>query len=185
MRLIRTPLPVKLFIGMISPDPALFSDCREILCAAFGPTDLESKAIPWDVTDYYRKEMGSSLLRKFLFFRELIDPGKLPQVKRFTCGIEAKFAVISGSGPRRRINLDPGYLTEAKVILATTKDFAHRCYIGENIFAEVTLQFSNRERSFISLDHTYFDFRSEGYKCLFNTARGMLREKISGLKKRD
>jgi hypothetical protein len=39
----------------------------------------------------------------------------------------------------RPLNLDPGYLTEAKLVLATTKDRNHRLYLDRGIFAEVTL----------------------------------------------
>ncbi len=86
------------------------------------------------------------------------------------------------SGIRRRINLDPGYITEAKVVLASTKDFSHRVYIGENIYAEVTLRYSSKERSFTSCDHTFFDFRTEAYRLLFNTARYLLRERLKQIR---
>lgn len=164
---------------MLSPEPVLFSECAEILSAAYGAIDLESEIMPWEITDYYREEMGSGILRKFVFLKELINPGILPEIKCFTNSVEERFAAASSSGPRRRINLDPGYLTEAKVILATTKDFSHRIYIGKDIYAEVTLQYSSKEQGFTSLDHTYYDFRTGTYKKLFNEARQLLRERLN------
>ncbi len=176
---IRTALPAKLFIGMLSPEPLFFSECAAIMCAEYGPIDLESDVMPWEITDYYREELGSRIFRKFIFLKELIDPATLSKIKLFTNTIEDRFALPASPGSRRRINIDPGYLTEAKVVLASTKDFSHRLYIGENIYAEVTLKYSSNERSFIALDHTYFDFRTDIYKKLFNKARNILREGLN------
>ncbi len=182
MGVIRNPIPVKLFAGMLSPEPALLVDCTGLLCEAYGPLDYESDVMLWDTTDYYRDEMGPVIYRKFIFFKELADPGALAAVKRFTHGIEERYALRMPSAVKRRINLDPGYVTEAKVVLASTKDFSHRVYIGENIYAEVTLRYSTKERSFTACDHTFFDFRTETYRLLFNTARSLLRKELKQIR---
>ena len=182
MGVIRDPIPAKLFAGMLSPESALLDDCVDLLCDAYGPLDYESDVMPWNTTDYYRDEMGTVIYRKFIFFKELVDPGALAAVKNFTNGIEERYSLRMPSGIRRRINLDPGYITEAKVVLASTKDFSHRVYIGENIYAEVTLRYSSKERSFTACDHTYFDFRTEAYRILFNTARDLLRERLKQIR---
>lgn len=184
MGLIRNPIPAKLFTGMLSPEPALLVDCVGLLCASYGPLDYESDVMPWDTTDYYRDEMGTKIYRKFIFFKELVDPEILAAVKKFTNGIEERYAMKMQTGARRRVNLDPGYITEAKVVLASTKDFSHRLYIGGNIYAEVTLQYSSKERGFVACDHTYFDFRTETYRLLFNTARDLLREELKQMRER-
>ncbi|HWR73878.1 MAG TPA: DUF4416 family protein [Nitrospirota bacterium] len=176
MAKVHPPIPVKLFVGMLSADPALFDECRVLLGEEYGATDLESPALPWDHTDYYEEEMGSGLLRKFIFFEKLIDPALLASVKKRTIGIEALKAVAPGHRVTRRINLDPGYVTEAKVVLASAKDFAHRIYIGEHLYAEVTLQYRVRDRTFLSLEHTYPDFRTKETIELFLKAREMLRK---------
>lgn len=178
MAIIRKPLPVKLFIGMLSPDIDLFDISAEILRKEYGPIDYQSAVVPWDETDYYRDEMGAGIVRKFIFFDRLRDPGDLPEIKLFTNRLEKDFAVRAGDTVRRRINLDPGYVTEAKVVLATTKDFAHRIYIGSTIYAEITLKYSIRDRGFIALDHTYPDYRTDAYRRVFNQARELLRTAI-------
>ncbi len=178
MGLLRNPLPVILFSGMISSDRQLFEECTHILEAEYGSVDSASGPMPWETTAYYRDEMGPNLYRKFIFFRELIDPGELASVKIFTNSIEDRFTLHGTNGSRRRINIDPGYLTESKVVLASTKDFAHRIYIGNGIYAEVTLRYSSRERSFLACDHTYFDFRTEDYRMIFNAARNVLRKTL-------
>src|SRR5512147_2819526 len=152
---IHPPLPVKLFIGMLSPEPGLFEACSEILQREFSPVDKSSECMPWDRSDYYREEMGPIIFRKFLFFEGTMDPGRLSAIKRFTDGLERDYTVISGKNPQRRINLDPGYVTEAKVVLASTKDFAHRVYVGDGIYAEVTLRYNTKDRSFVPHEFTY------------------------------
>jgi len=171
----RHPLPVKLFFGMLSPEPSLFDTCRKILCDEYGRLDFQSEVLPWDRTDYYRAEMGTGILRKFIFCEQLIDPILLPTIKLFTNAVENKFPQPGSETLRRRINIDPGYITEAKVVLATTKDFSHRIYIGSDIYAEVTLRYNMRERSFTALDYTYPDYGSEAYLTMFNKARELLR----------
>jgi hypothetical protein len=175
MREIQPPIPVKLFIGMLSPEPALFGACTDILCRGYGPIDYQSEIAPWTNSDFYRVEMGPGILRKFIFFERLMDPGDLSAIKNNTVRIEKSLADESGTRARRRINLDPGYVTEAKVVLATTKDYSHRLYIGKGIYAEVTLRYGNKERSFTPFDHTYLDYRSEKYRTMFNMTRELLR----------
>lgn len=177
---IRPPDPVKLFIGMLSPEPSLFNACTERLVMRFGPADHDSVISEWSFTKYYAEEMGHGLLRKFVFFGRLIDPGELAEIKSFTNMLEEETAIRRGGTSRRRINLDPGYMTEAKVVLATTKDYSHRLYIGRNIFAEVTLQYRNN--TFTACEHTYPDFRTREYIELFNKMRTSLR---SGLKRKN
>ncbi len=171
---IRPPKPVKLFVGMLSSEPALFKACTDLLCSEYGPLDHQSELLPWNFTDYYAAEMGPGLLRKFIFFERLMDPGELAGIKMLTNRIEEQMSVKADTGVGRRINLDPGYITEAKVVLATTKDYSHRIYIGKNIYAEVTLQHSGGR--FTPLEHTYPDYRMDEYLQLFSKARGMLRE---------
>lgn len=179
MGIVRSPIPVKLFIGMLSPDAALFDVCEDILCKEFGPLDRQSEVHPWGRTDYYQDEMGAGILRKFIFFERLIDAGKLPEIKLRTNALEESLADTAADTIRRRVNLDPGYITEAKVVLATTKDFSHRVYIGKSIYAEVTLAYSSVSRSFVSSTHTYPDYGTASSLALFKAARTTLREQLN------
>jgi len=174
----KNPIPVKLFVGMLSPEVGLFDICTELLSAEYGPIDCQSETVRWDVTDYYREEMGSAILRNFIFFERLADPGMLSSMKLLTNSIEARFLVTRGTAVRRRINLDPGYVTEAKVVLASTKDFSHRVYLSQSIYAEVTLHYSTKEKTFLPFEHTYPDYRTKGSLDLFNKAREMLRARL-------
>ena len=180
MGMLRPPLPAKLFIGMLARDPARFKDCARRLSEQYGPVDMQSGVLPWEHSNYYGKEMGTDLRRLFLFFERLIDPGDLPRIKLHAIELEALFSLPGPVGPRRTVNIDPGYLTEAKIVLATTKDFPHRIYLGNGIYAEVELHYSRTDRKFVPVDHTYPDFRAEATRELFREARERLRLTLRG-----
>lgn len=156
---------VKPFIGMISREAYLFDEIKSNLTAYLGPVDGESPIWPWDHTDYYEKEIGKGLKRKFLFFFNLISPEGLPDVKIKTIELERLY---SRDG-NRSINLDPGYIHPAKLVLATTKDYSHRIYLRDGVYAEVTLYY--HKHSFQPFPYTYPDFRGRGYIELFNRIR--------------
>ena len=163
---------VKLICGLIAAGEERRRQAAERLAEVFGPVDLRSDAIPFDFTDYYNAEMGSGLLRQFVAFARLIDPGELAGIKRRTNAMEAEWAEGEGAARRRGVNLDPGYITPAKLVLATTKDFSHRIYLGDGIYAEVTLNF--RKVGFRTFEWTYPDFKSGRYDAFLATARQRL-----------
>lgn len=165
---------VKLVVGMISGRTSLFDAGQRELMARFGPLDYESALMPWEFTDYYSGELGENLLRKFLGFERLIEPERLPEIKLFTNRLEGKLS----EGGARRINLDPGYLDSAKLVLATTKNRDHRIYIGQGIFAEGTLHF--RGKSFRAWEWTYPDYATPEYVAIFNEIRALYREQLKG-----
>ena len=164
---------MKLVVGMISGRKPLFDTAQRELVARFGPLDYESALMPWGFTDYYSKELGENLLRKFLAFERLIEPERLAVIKLFTNQLECRFS----EGGKRRINLDPGYLDSAKLVLATTKNCDHRIYIGHGIFAEVTLHF--RGKSFRAWEWTYPDYATPEYIAIFNQIRTLYRQQFS------
>jgi hypothetical protein len=169
----RQPEAAKLICGMIAADTGLFAQAETSLVERFGAVDLRSDIFPFNLTPYYNEEMGAPLYRRFVAFEGRIDPAMLPDVKRWTNELEERFAALRDAQLRRRINLDPGYVTAAKLVLATTKDHAHRLYLRDGIYAEVTLTF--RRQSFQPLDWTYPDYRTAEYIAFFNTVRAVVR----------
>ena len=163
----KNPEPVRLFIGMLSGDPKLFSAAANILTKKFGPLLLESELIPFEFTDYYTPEMGENLWRKFVAFQRMVSPEKLASIKLFTNRLEETYR----QNKKRRINLDPGFLTPARVILASTKDFSHRIYLKSGIYAEITLLF--HKGKFETLVWTYPDYRTEPYLKFFSALRNL------------
>lgn len=169
------PQPVMLFVGMLSGEIRLLDQVGETLEQAFGPVADQSPDTAWNFTDYYRQELGERIFRRFLFFQDLISPDRLAKIKVRTNGIEENHARSGQEGLLRRINLDPGYLDASKVVLASTKDYSHRIYLGRGIYAETTLTFSRG--GFVSLDHTYPDYRSEEVMEIFHRMRNVLMQR--------
>ncbi len=170
MGILRPVEQVKLFTAILFSDEDVLNSARHGLSSAFGPVLISSPVWAWSHSNYYEKEMGNKLKRTFLFFENLILPDRLADIKAITNEIEKDFRRNTGKFPVRPINIDPGYMTLAKVVLASTKDYSHRIYIGKGIYAEVALFY--QDKTFQPLSHTYPDYRSAEYITLFNMARG-------------
>ena len=89
---INKPIPVKLIVGILAADTESLSNAQKSLISLFGPPDLTSEIWPFTQTDYYRAETGPNILRQFLSFQNLIDPGDLAQVKIQTNHLEQQLA---------------------------------------------------------------------------------------------
>ena len=170
---INPPPPVKLFTGILTSLPEIIPDVEERLTARFGPIDLRSDTFPFDKTRYYDMEMGSPIVRCFLAFQTLIAPAELSFSKRATNGLEAVFAG-EHSQMRRPVNLDPGYLEESKIVLASTKNFYHRILLSEGIYGEVTLHYS--AGAWQAFPWTFPDFRCGSYDDFFTKLRRIYRD---------
>lgn len=168
MGVVKSHKPVKLIAGMITNDSELLLKVEKILERRFGPIDFRTSLLDFAYTNYYQPEMGGNLKRQFVSFRRLIDPSVLSKIKLYTNKLELKLSA-SRNKPSRRINIDPGYLTEGKLILATTKNHQHRIYLGRGIYAEGTLRFV--ERSFVPWEWTYSDYQTKEYVDIFNEIR--------------
>src|SRR5439155_13741129 len=121
MRAIRRVKPVNLICGLISNEPDLMPRAVQLLSEHAGPTDEISELWPFEDTDYYVVEMGENLQRRFVSFERLIDPVELPYIKTLANQLEKRVcADLALPTERRRVNMDPGYLTLSKVVLATT-----------------------------------------------------------------
>ncbi|MCL4475675.1 MAG: DUF4416 family protein [Nitrospirae bacterium] len=171
MRKPSPPEPVLLFTATLYHDEECFSAAREGLHKCFGEIVMESQPLPWEYSDYYTEELGSPIQRKFLFFRNMINRENLSDIKLATNEIEERLS----TGGKRNINLDPGYLTPYNVILASTKNYSHRIYIGKGIFAEVTLIYKEKDHRYQPHLFTYRDYASDGYAEIFSRARKLLK----------
>ncbi len=165
MGLIRTYVPARLVIGVLSSWPEKQQDLVLLVQNLFGPIMEVTKPVPFLFTDYYDKEMGLPIERFFIVCENLVDPSFLAQIKLDTNRLEEYFH----EDGRRRINLDPGILSGDNFILATTKDRSHRIPLCHGIFGEVTLIYT--KGAFQSLPWTYADYRSDEYRALFKGFR--------------
>ena len=160
------PKPVKLLLSLLTSETQLFGVICRILEKPYGSIDFISEIIPFTHTDYYNKEMGTGLVRKFISFENLISVESLPEIKLYTNTLEGDF---SSSSRARRINIDPGYIALSKLILATTKDFSHRPYLGEGIYADPTLFYRNG--TFLPHQWTYPDYAEKATIRILNLIR--------------
>jgi hypothetical protein len=156
---------VKLVISIFYAGRHFLKESLEELSGKYEGMDFISSEMPFHYTEYYSREMGSSLNRRFAFFDTPIRPESLPDVKIFTNHIENRHSVHG----LRRVNIDPGYISKAHLILATGKGYTHRPYLRDGIYADLTLIY--REKSFHALPWTYPDYAERKVIGIFNTMR--------------
>ncbi|MFP5212855.1 MAG: DUF4416 family protein [Acidobacteriota bacterium] len=164
----REPLPAKLVIGVLFRDFGLQRSVLEVLCERFGPLDFLSAPEPFTHTAYYEREMGPGIHRCTASFLRLVASTSLPDVKLFTNDLEARYS----SEGRRQVNLDPGILSVERLVLASGKNFIHRVYLRDGIYADLTLIYQGD--GYQVLPWTFPDHRSERLRAYF----GALRKKL-------
>ncbi len=167
---IRKYLPVKLIFGFIFQEDSVYQKARAAIEKHFGKIDFESPVLPFLYTDYYEKEFGIGLKRKFISIAKLVNAADLYKIKIYANKLEGKFSKAS----RRLINIDPGLIDLSKLVLASTKDYYHRIYLNKGIFAELTLFFKGK--TFKTVDWTYPDYRTNDYIAIFNEIREIYRK---------
>jgi hypothetical protein len=168
--------PVKLVFSVFAKDSGRLNETIEILSSAYGQPDFISEVLPFNYTNYYGAEMGENLVRRFLSMEKLIRPEVLPDIKLATNEIENKSALNS----QRQVNIDPGYISKANLILATGKSFTHRPYLRDGIYADLTLVYQGKK--FCSLPWTYPDYADEKQLLMLGKIRAkyLLQLKMTG-----
>jgi hypothetical protein len=179
--------PVLLLMAAFSRHQAALDWARQRASEAWGPIALESAPFDFAETSYYDATMGPGLKKVFFAFQRPFDPAELVEIKLLTNRWEEECVAdachwlsqchparvpLAEPVPPRPLNLDPGYLTPAKLVLASTKDFAHRIYLSRGIFAEITLQY--RHHRWQHHEYTFPDYRRADYQEFFTQCREML-----------
>jgi hypothetical protein len=162
---IKFPRRGKLVVGIMSSNLNFIEDAEHRLIKKFGKTDFESPLYPFTHTDYYTEEMGEGLQKRFVSFSELVAVEDLPYIKIFTNDLERR-TLKDGN---RQVNIDPGYLTHSQLILGTTKAYAHRIYLKEGIYAELT--YICKKKKLQPLEWTYPDFKEPSIILFFQKVR--------------
>ena len=174
-------LPDKVFImaSLFSPDKGVVDQVIARLERTFGPVAWVSPGMFFDRTRYYEREMGWPLYRRFIAFQELTAPEDLVDIKLKTNAIEAGYLVQG----KRQVNIDPGYISAERLILATGKNYVHRVYLCKGIYADLTLIF--KKGSFRPLEWTYRDYADPDMIHMFNELRRIYMEKRREMKRID
>jgi len=172
------PTPVLPILAAFSGHEDALRWARARAEAAWGPIALESPRFSFDQTSYYESVMGRGLSKVFFALARLADPGALVEWKTTTNAWEREYAATAGHEEPRPLNLDPGYLALGKLVLASTKDFAHRIYLDRGIYAEITLYY--KKHQWRCHEWTFPDYRSEEYHRFFSQCREYLQRQLRG-----
>jgi hypothetical protein len=153
----RIPEPALLVVAAFSRHSEALTWAHQQLQTQFGPIVRTGPVMEFSHTKYYEGSMGPGLLKQLLAFEQLAMEDQLATIKLSTNDLERELAKTSCYPELRPLNLDPGLLTLGKFLLATTKDQAHRIYLRDGIYAEVTLRFQAGQ--FEPWPWTYTDYR--------------------------
>lgn len=168
---IRSVPPVRFFASIMLNDNALLAKAETKLIDLLGTIEEVTPVTVFSYSDYYRQEMGD-LSRCFACFSPVKPRESLVDIKLGTNAIEEE---MSASG-RRRVNIDPGYVALEHIVLATTKGYSHRLYLGRGIYGDLTLMFHNG--GYRALEWTYPDYGSEETTRMFNRWRQQYKEQL-------
>lgn len=174
------PKPVKLIIGILAAGDDALEKAVMAVENQFGTIDFKSDIWPFTQTEYYQDEMGRNVLRQFVTIEKLIDPGLLADIKHKANELEQGLAKQLNLNLPRPVNLDPGFIEPSKLILASTKNFSHRIYIGNRIYAELTLIFC--KGSWQSFGYTFPDYQQTRYHDFFSKVRDYLVRQLREIK---
>jgi hypothetical protein len=172
----RPQKPVLLVVAAFSRHADALDWGRDRLTEHYGPVGFASEPFAFHHTDYYQRSMGDGLSKQFFAFENLVAPDCLPDVKLHTNRLEQALAATQTFTEERPLNLDPGILVLGKFLLATTKDQAHRVYLRDGIFAEVTLRFE--AGAFEPWPWTYADYREPHVRAWLGLAREYYKQRL-------
>ena len=122
------------------------------------------------LASYYAKEMGSDsdLSRVFFVSTDSFPREFLLSTKLLSLDWERQWAREG----KRAVNVDVGFISAENFLLATTKNYAHRVFLGQDIFADLTYQCI--EGGFQTLPWTYPDYKDSDKIDFFNWCRSYL-----------
>ncbi|MFH1240904.1 MAG: DUF4416 family protein [Pseudomonadota bacterium] len=173
----REPEPVKIISSLFSPERECIDKVISQLSGVYGPLDWLSPELFFDRTKYYAREMGWPLYRRFISFERVLPPDRLTEIKLKTNQIEGQY-LHDGN---RMINIDPGYISPERLILATGKNYVHRVYLSKGIYADLTLIF--KKGAFKPLVWTYPDYADPEIIGYFNGIRERYMEQLREMRR--
>jgi hypothetical protein len=179
MSAIQPHRPVLLILAAFSRYEEALDWGKRTAETAWGPAALQSEWFEHRETNYYEPTMGPDLRKVFFAFENLIDPAGLVAWKELSNAWEVEYQQLGTHPETRPLNLDPGYLTEAKLILASTKDRDHRIYLDRGIYAENTLYFHHG--AWTPRPWTYPDYQRADYHQFFTRCRDYLRRRYASM----
>jgi len=181
----RKPSSARLITGVLYFDKKLFEECLKDIEEKFGSVCFKTEAKSFTHTRYYESEMGKDLKRIFLVFEKLWPRDKLAEIKIETNELEDKYSKDplpagnkSTASRARCVNLDPGFMTLENFVLASCKGFAHRIYLSDGVYGDLTLVY--RKDTYTSLEWTYPDYCENDTISFLNEQRRIYKKELEG-----
>ena len=175
---IHTPNLVLPVTAVFTRHPSAVLWAKDRIRREWGEIVLESEPTAFSQTHYYDASMGENLTKYLFAVSPLMAPARLVTMKHQSNAWEEEFARLSRENPPgeiaeiRPLNVDPGYVDLGKLVLASTKDYAHRIYLDQGIYAEITLFF--RHGKWEKHAWTFPDYGSGIYDRFLNGCREIL-----------
>ncbi|MBG0790403.1 MAG: DUF4416 family protein [Desulfovibrionaceae bacterium] len=174
MSIPKQPDPGLLVLSILGSDwNAFWPAVKDDLEQAFGPVDEVSPLFDFTETDYYDEELGIPIRRRLVSFDKLRPLDELADIKLFTNTLEIRYA----TGGKRLFNLDPGFLTQQSLVLATGKNYSHRIYLKDGIWADLTLMW--QKKRWVDFPWTFPDYAGEAMKSRLTKLRQSYKNKQS------
>ncbi len=171
--------PVVRFCAVISRHAEAIQWAIDRLAASWGGIAMRADAVSFDAHGFYAETMGDELRQVLVMLDGFVDPGGLADWKHLTMDWEREYAAASEHAEPRPLNLDPGYVTQAKMVLATIKDRDHRIYLTRGMFAEVTLNYVGKR--WVHHRWTYPSYRSDEVAQFSQACRDRLRNHLQAI----
>ncbi|MCS7171537.1 MAG: DUF4416 family protein [Aquificaceae bacterium] len=114
---------------------------------------------------YYGSEMGEGLLKVFLSLKGFMKREELKHFKLWSMEREVTYS----KNEKRRLNIDPGYVEESHLVLASSKKRGGRLYLGEGVYGE--MEYLYLYGGFRPLYWTYGDYRDVRVRSFFERVR--------------
>ncbi len=162
--IIQSP-PVKLIAAVMIAPSVSADEAVSVITNEWGVVDLALDWYAFDHSDYYAGEFGPSLKKAFFSFETLVDAETMPAVKIRSNRLEDGFC----RDGKRALNIDPGYIADAKLIMPTTKNLSHRVYVGQGIYADQQLMYHGK--TFNTMPWTFADYKQPAVIDFFNRVR--------------
>lgn len=173
----KPPPPTLQLVAVFSRHAQVLDWAAHTIAATWGEIGLASPRFDHSETRYYEAEMGSGLWKQFLILDRWYDPAQLAASKLQSNAWEEEIARTGQFPESRPLNVDPGYVTLHKLVLASAKDRAHRIYLRDGIYAEECLYYL--DHAWQTRPWTYPDYQRADFQAFFIEARHWLKQKLS------
>lgn len=156
MARMQEPSQGRLIVSIIHSSLDALADALSGLEKRFGLVQFETIDTPCSEAEIYFEEMGENLQRRFFSFERPLSRNTLPTIKSICGKVESQFADRVDDYYFRTVNIDPGILVPANLVMASYREYNHRIYLEDGVFAELALVWSKGQ--FVRLPWTNMDF---------------------------